>query len=41
MHVYRADGSGIEFGVERVEEHEKDDFPTQGVYSETVIPSCA
>jgi sortase (surface protein transpeptidase) len=38
VQVYRADGSGIEFEVERVEEHEKDDFPTQGVYSETVQP---
>jgi sortase (surface protein transpeptidase) len=38
VHVFRADGSGIEFEVSRVEEHDKDDFPTQGVYGETVYP---
>jgi sortase (surface protein transpeptidase) len=38
VHVFRADGSGIEFEIDRVEEHEKADFPTQGVYGETVFP---
>jgi Sortase domain len=38
VHVFRADGSAIEFEVDRVEEHEKDDFPTNGVYGETVFP---
>lgn len=34
--VDRADGSTVRFTVDRIERHEKDDFPTQAVYYPTL-----
>jgi hypothetical protein len=38
VHVFRADGSMVEFEVRRLEEHQKDEFPTKHVYGETLDP---
>jgi LPXTG-site transpeptidase (sortase) family protein len=38
VHVFRADGTMVEFEVKRIEEHSKDEFPTKGVYGETLDP---
>jgi hypothetical protein len=39
VHVAREDGSTVTFRVERVETHEKDDFPTLAVYGDTPGPA--
>jgi len=38
VHVFRADGSMVEFAVRRIEEHAKKEFPTSQVYGETLDP---
>jgi hypothetical protein len=38
VQVFRADGRVVEFEVERMEEHDKTQFPTDGVYGETAEP---
>ncbi len=35
IHVDRADGTTVTFLVERIEQHSKDDFPTEAVYGPT------
>jgi sortase (surface protein transpeptidase) len=37
--VVRADGSQVEFVVERLERHPKDEFPTEAVYGDTPGPT--
>ena len=39
--VDRADGTEAVFATDRIERHDKDDFPTEAVYGDTRIPSYA